>query len=349
MDTRREYLNILAIESSCDETAAAVVRDAEDSADRILSNIIRSQIHVHAPFGGVVPEIAARNHLDAIDTVIEEAIRAGGLAISEIDVIAATAGPGLIGGLLVGMVSAKTIALMSQKPFMAINHLEGHLLTVRLCYDVEFPYLLLLASGGNFLFAEVMGVGNYRILGQTLDDAAGETFDKVAKMLGLEYPGGPSIEKAARNGDESRFQYTIPMQRRKGCDVSFSGIKTATKLHIVKLKEVTEQDKADIAASFQHVVTRFITIQLRKAYEMTDAHPRNVVIAGGVAANSRLREEVSKFCLERNLAFCAPPIALCSDNAAMIGWAAIERIRAGFSFSELDAKTRPRWSIMEID
>ncbi|MDR0640383.1 MAG: tRNA (adenosine(37)-N6)-threonylcarbamoyltransferase complex transferase subunit TsaD [Holosporales bacterium] len=341
-------MKVLAIESSCDETAAAVLQNADHPGSRILSNVIKSQIEVHVPFGGVVPEFAARNHMDAIDTVINDAIKQSGHDLREMDAIAATAGPGLIGGLLVGMVTAKTIALMSQKPFMAINHLEGHLLTARLCYDVEFPYLLLLASGGHFLFAEVMGIGDYRILGQTLDDAAGESFDKVAKMLGLAYPGGPSIEEAAKHGDDSRFQYTIPMQRRAGCDVSFSGIKTATKIHISKLDSMTDQDKSDVAASFQSIVTKFITIQLRKAYQMANTKLRNMVIAGGVAANTRLREEVSHFCDQHGLNFYAPPMSLCSDNAAMIGWAAIERIGHNLPFSDFDARTRPRWPITEI-
>ena len=338
-------MKVLAIESSCDETSAAVVCDAVEPHNRILSNVINSQIQLHAKYGGVIPEYAARNHLDSIDKVILEALSIADTSISDIDVVAATSGPGLIGGLLVGMVTAKTIALASKKPFMAINHLEAHLLTTRLCFDVEFPYLLLLASGGHFIFAEVYGVGNYRILGETLDDAAGEAFDKVAKMLGLPYPGGPEIEKIAVHGDKNRFSYTMPLQKREGCDASFSGIKTATKLHIEGIKNITEQDKADIAASFQNIVVTFTIKQLKKAYSLTNSKVKNVVVAGGVAANSALRCALLEFCRQRRLNFFAPHLNLCSDNAAMVGWCAIDRIKSGFPFSDLQAKARPRWPI----
>jgi N6-L-threonylcarbamoyladenine synthase len=340
-------MKVLAIESSCDETSSAVVLDTENPQQRILSNVINSQVDVHKRYGGVIPEYAARNHMDSIDEVINASLQSANLTIDEVDVIAATAGPGLIGGLLVGVVTAKTIALMKHKPFMAINHLEGHILTVRLCYDVEFPYLVLLASGGHFIFAEVLGVGRYNVLGETLDDAAGEAFDKVAKMLGLEYPGGPSIEKYARSGDKGRFRYTMPMQRRHGCDVSFSGIKTATKLHIESISNMNEQDKHDIAASFQGIVVDFIAKQTERAYSMAKTAPKSIVIAGGVAANFAIRETISKYATKLGVDFFAPPMTLCSDNAAMIGWCAIEKIRAGHSFSELDFRTRPRWRLNE--
>ncbi len=340
-------MKVLGIESSCDETSASVVIDSKDPEERILSNVINSQIHIHAEYGGVIPEFAARNHADMIDKVIKESLDKANCKIQDIDIIAATGGPGLIGGLLVGMVTAKTIAVMLDKPFMAINHLEGHLLTTRLCYDVDFPYLLLLTSGGHFIFAEVFCVGNYKILGETLDDAAGESFDKVAKMLGFEYPGGPAIQKYAELGDPNRFEFTMPLQRRSGCDASFSGLKTAARLQIEKLEKVTDQDKYDMAASFQYIVVKFITRQIEKAYHMTESLPKNVVVAGGVAANKSLRESLLKFCQENNLNFFAPPLSLCSDNAAMIAWAAIERKKAGFSYSDLDIQTRPRWSITE--
>jgi N6-L-threonylcarbamoyladenine synthase len=341
-------MKVLAIESSCDETSAAVVCDSKDPDNRILSNVINSQVAIHAKYGGVIPEYAARNHLDSIDSVVKEALAQAGLQLNDIDAIAATGGPGLIGGLLVGMVTAKTIAMMIKKPFMAVNHLEGHLLTVRLCDGVEFPYLLLLTSGGHFFFAEILAVGRYRILGETLDDAAGEAFDKVAKILGLPYPGGPSIEKAAGAGDPTRFKYTMPLQRRSGCDASFSGLKTATRLHVEAIANLSDQDRCDIATAFQDIVVRFIIKRLANAYGMTESNPRTVVIAGGVAANKALRIAITDFCMRRNLRFCAPPIGLCSDNAAMIGWAAIERIKAGFPYSDLQAKTRPRWPITEI-
>jgi N6-L-threonylcarbamoyladenine synthase len=342
-------LKVLAIESSCDETSAAVVCDSANVEDRIMSNIVNSQTEIHAKYGGVVPEFAARSHLDAIDSVINEALAQANVQLNEIDVIATTAGPGLIGGLLVGMVTAKTIAMYSKKPFIAINHLEGHLLTVRLCKDgISFPYLLLLTSGGHFFFAEVMGVGQYEILGETLDDAAGESFDKVAKILGLPYPGGPAIEDAAKRGDPDRFKYTIPLQRRGGCDASFSGLKTATRLHFESLANPSDQDRLDIAASFQRTVIKFIVKRLENAYNMSTQSARTVVVAGGVASNMSLRNEISRFCEERGLNFEAPPIRLCSDNAAMIGWAAIERIKAGFAYSDLKARARPRWPITEI-
>lgn len=342
-------MKILGIESSCDETSASVVCDNPDPKERILSNIINSQIDLHAKYGGVIPEFAARSHVDAIDTVINEALKKADTSLDEIDGIVATAGPGLIGGLLVGMVCAKTIAIAKNKPFMAINHLEGHLLTTRLCYDVDFPYLLLLTSGGHFIFAEVLGVGKYKILGETLDDAAGESFDKVAKMLGFEYPGGPAVEKHGKFGDPNRFQYTIPLQRKPGCNASFSGLKTATKLHIESLGEsINYQDKCDIAASFQNIVVKFITKQIEKAYKMTTSNPKNVVVSGGVAANSALRDGLLNFSKKHNLNFFAPPLSLCADNAAMIAWAAIERIHAGYPYSELNFKTRPRWPITEI-
>jgi len=340
---------VLGIESSCDETSAAIVCDNRDAKKRILSNVINSQINLHAKYGGVIPEYAARCHIESIDYVIKQALADASIKLNDLDAIAVTSGPGLIGGLLVGVVTAKTLAVLNNKPFMAINHLEGHLLTTRLCYDVPFPYLLLLTSGGHFIFAEVLGIGNYKILGETLDDAAGESFDKVSKMLGLGYPGGPIIEEYAKKGNPNRFPYTIPLQKKSGCDVSFSGIKTATKLHIESLGDkITEQDKFDIAASFQNIVIKFVIKQISKAYNMATSKPKNVVVSGGVAANTKLREALFNFSKENNLNFFAPPLSLCSDNAAMIAWTAIERIKSGFHYSKLDFKTRPRWSITDI-
>jgi N6-L-threonylcarbamoyladenine synthase len=341
-------VKILAIETSCDETAAAIVRNEGPFENRILSNVINSQIDLHAKYGGVVPEYAARNHVDMIDVVINEALKLAKIDFDEIDAIAATGGPGLIGGLLVGMVTAKTLSIMWNKPFMAINHLEGHLLTARLCYDVEFPYLLLLTSGGHFMFVEVFGTGKYKVLGETLDDAAGECFDKVGKMLKLKYPGGPLIEEYAKQGDQKRFKYAMPLQKKEGCNASFSGIKTATKGHIQSLGEnLTYQDKCDIAASFQGIVINFIERQIKKAYAMTTTSIQNVVISGGVAANLALRAALLNFAEGLNLNFFAPPVSLCSDNAAMIAWAAIERISCGFPYSPIDFNTRPRWPITE--
>ena len=341
-------MKVLGIESSCDETAASVVCDAIEPSKRTLSNVINSQINVHAQYGGVVPEFAARCHVDVIDKVINEALSIAKCKIEDIDIVAATACPGLIGGLLVGTVCAKTICAITGKPYMAINHLEGHLLTCRLCYDVEFPFLLLLTSGGHFFFAEVLGVGKYEILGKTLDDAAGECFDKVAKMLGFGYPGGQVIQRHAENGDPGRFKFPIPLQRRPGCDVSFSGIKTAVKLQIETLTNLNDQDKCDISASFQQTVVSFIIKQIAKAFKMCRANPLSVVVAGGVAANLALRKELLSFASKHHLQFYAPPLHLCSDNAAMIAWTAIERHKAGFPVSPLDSKTAPRCSLSEI-
>ena len=340
-------MKVLGIETSCDETAAAVVCDATAPEERILSNIINSQVSLHARYGGVVPEVAARCHIDAIDKVINEALEKASCTINDIDIIAATTCPGLIGGLLVGTVCAKTVSAVTGKPYMAINHLEGHLLTCRLCYDVEFPFLLLLTSGGNFLFAEVLGIGKYKILGETLDDAAGECFDKVAKMLGFSYPGGVTIQKHAEHGDPERYRFTVPLQRRPGCDVSFSGLKTAVRSKIEALGDLTEQNKCDISASFQNTVVKFIIKQLEKAFKMATSNPKNIVVAGGVAANVELRKSLLDFASKRNLEFFAPPTSLCTDNGAMIAWTAIERQRANFPFSPLDAKTSPRQKITE--
>lgn len=343
-------MKVLAIESSCDETSASIVTDESSSIDRrILSNVINSQIQIHKKYGGVIPEFAARNHLQNISDVINEALYLSNTNLDSIDVVCATAGPGLIGGLLVGLTTAKSIAMMKRKSFMGINHLEGHLLTTRLCFNVEFPYLLLLTSGGNFLFVEVFGIGKYKIIGETLDDAAGESFDKVAKMLGLPYPGGPSIQNASMYGDKDRFPYTIPLQKREGCDISFSGIKTATRIHIENLGEnITEQDKCDIAASFQNIVVRSILRQFSKALNIMNQDIKNIVISGGVASNITLRSEIKKMCEVKNLNFFAPPLNLCSDNAAMIGWTAIERIKSGYTFSDLNFSVKPKWSLDNI-
>ncbi|MDR1609702.1 MAG: tRNA (adenosine(37)-N6)-threonylcarbamoyltransferase complex transferase subunit TsaD [Holosporales bacterium] len=345
LETRQPLMKILAIETSCDETAAAVVCDAVEPDKRIISNVVNSQAKLHSQYGGVVPENAARMHAETIGAVVNESLRFAEITVDDIDVVAVTAGPGLIGGLLVGTVTAKTIALAKRKPIVAVNHLEGHLLTARLCYTVDCPYLLLLASGGHFMFVEVFAVGHYKVLGETLDDAAGEAFDKVARMLGLAYPGGPEIERCARNGDQTRFSYTMPLLRNPGCDASFSGIKTATKIHIESIPNITDSDKNDIAASFQNIVTSSAVRQLSKAWHLTSSRPARIVLAGGVAANTELREKVARFATQMKLETYFPPIALCSDNAAMIGWCAIERISAGFEYSNPDFKTLPRWPL----
>lgn len=328
-------MKVLGIESSCDETAAAVVCDASKPEERILSNVINSQIQLHAKYGGVVPEFAARSHAKVIDRVINEALLQADCNLDDIDVIAATASPGLIGGLLVGTVCAKTISALTNKPYMAINHLEGHLLTCRLCKNIDFPFLALLTSGGHFFFIEVLGIGDYKILGKTLDDAAGECFDKVAKMLGFEYPGGVAIQKHAEFGDPNRFQFPIPLQRRPGCDVSFSGLKTAVKNLISSMANLSDQDKRDISASFQKTVVRFIIRQTEKALKMSAHHPKTFVATGGVAANAALRDALLTQSHQRGLNFYAPPLSLCTDNATMIAWVAIEHMSSDCPFIKI--------------
>ena len=339
-------MKILGIESSCDDTSAAVVCDSNIIEERILSNIVSSQINIHKEYGGVVPEYAARSHMSSIEECINKALNVANTSISKLDAIAATSGPGLIGGLLVGAVTAKTIAIMSNKPFIAINHLEGHLLTARLCYEVHFPFLLVLASGGHFIFAEILDIDKYNILGQTIDDSAGECLDKVAKMLGLQYPGGPAIEKLSQSGNSDRFKFPMPLLRRKDCNVSFSGLKTAARLLI---EQEQEKDYADIAASFQLAVINAIVKKTKRAIEMCVSNVNSIVLAGGVAANKLLRLQIEQLAYDNTIKFYSPPINLCSDNAAMIAWAAIERIKKyGYYSSSLTHVTKPRWDINKI-
>jgi N6-L-threonylcarbamoyladenine synthase len=342
-------LNILAIESSCDETAAAVVCDVEPY---VRSNIVNSQVEVHRKYGGVVPEYAARNHLGNIEVVIQEALSGASITIGDIDVVAATAGPGLIGGLLVGLVTAKTVAMLLRKPFMAINHLEAHILSPMIEHpSVAFPYICLLASGGHFIFTEVLAIGKYKILGQTLDDSAGEAFDKVAKMLGFSYPGGPAIENAALKGDKSKYSYSLPLLRAEGCNGSFSGLKTAVKKHVEDLMGetmMTQADKNNIAASFQDTVTRFITRQFKKAIEISSTTCRGIAVVGGVAANNSIRSSLQDLASSTGKELYAPSTWLCSDNAAMIGWCALQRMKAGHQFTTLDFPAKPRWSIEDL-
>lgn len=331
---------VLGIESSCDETAAAVV--AGDR--RILSNVVLSQLDEHRPYGGVVPEIAARAHVSHLDGLIRQALREAGVGLSDLSAIAATAGPGLIGGVIVGLTTAKAIALGSGKPLIGINHLEGHALTPRLVSDVGFPYLLLLVSGGHCQLLAVEGVGRYRRLGTTIDDAVGEAFDKTAKLLGLGYPGGPAVERTAAAGDPARFALPRPMIGRPGCDFSFSGLKTAVREALAALPQpVTDQDKADLAASFQAVVGAVMVDRTRRALALMPAGTP-LVVAGGVAANRHLRARLEKLAGEVGSAFVAPPLRLCTDNAAMIAWAGVEHFRAGHT-DPLDIKPRARWPL----
>jgi len=340
---------VLGIETSCDETAAAVV----DGARAIRANLVLSQLGEHAPHGGVVPEIAARAHLEHLDGLIAQAMREAKVGFADLAGIAATGGPGLIGGVIVGVMTAKAIAAARKVPFLAVNHLEAHALTARLIADLPFPYLLLLVSGGHCQLASVEGVGKYRRYGTTVDDAAGEAFDKVAKLLGLPYPGGPEVERAAAGGDARRFALPRPMKGRKGCDFSFSGLKTAVRHAVAALPEpLPAQDRDDMAASFQQAVAEVMEDRARRAMErFADEHAGiaapALVVGGGVAANRHLRAVLTRAAERQGFAFLAPPPALCTDNAAMIAWAGIERLRLGLK-DALDFAPRPRWPLEEL-
>jgi N6-L-threonylcarbamoyladenine synthase len=341
-------MRVLGIETSCDETAAAIV--AADGT--ILSNIVFSQLNEHSPYGGVVPEIAARAHLDHIEAVVRAALDESGIGWDGIDAIAATTGPGLIGGVIVGATVAKSLAMVRGKPFIAVNHLEGHALTCRLTDEVPFPYLLLLVSGGHSQILIVEGVGQYRRLGSTIDDAVGEAFDKTAKMLGLGFPGGPAVEAAAKSGDPTRFDLPRPLMGRPGADFSFSGLKTAVRNTVERLPDpITAQDLADVAASFQAAVADVLADRLKNAIaEFRAAHPTGdtLVIAGGVAANQAIRDRLATLTASVGMRTVAPPLKLCTDNGAMIAWAGLERFRLGGSDS-LDAVCRPRWPLDTLE
>ncbi len=351
-ENNRKY--VLGIETSCDETAVAIVSAEGD----IMSNVVLSQIEEHRPYGGVVPEIAARSHIEHLDRLIRQALEDARLGFDDLGAIAATAGPGLIGGVLVGLMTAKAIAAAKQLPFIGVNHLEGHALSVRLTEKVPFPYLLLLVSGGHCQLLVVEGVGAYKRLGTTIDDAAGEAFDKTAKILGLGYPGGPAVEKAARSGDAARFPLPRPLKGREGCDFSFSGLKTAVRREAEKLGATrSAQDNADLAASFQAALTDSIIDRVGNAMTMFvtefgfDTEPGRqggreniLVVAGGVAANTYLREALVKLGADHHFRLVAPPLHLCTDNAAMIAWAGVERF--GLDLTDgLDIAARARWPL----
>ncbi|WP_292638144.1 tRNA (adenosine(37)-N6)-threonylcarbamoyltransferase complex transferase subunit TsaD, partial [Mesorhizobium sp.] len=327
-------MRVLGIETSCDETAASVVTLDGGGAPKILSDIVLSQIEEHAAFGGVVPEIAARAHVEALDGIIEAALADSGVDLADIDAIAATAGPGLVGGLIVGLMTAKAIAAAANKPLIAINHLEGHALTARLTDGLDFPYLLLLVSGGHTQILAVRGVGDYQRWATTIDDALGEAFDKTAKMLGLPYPGGPNVEKAAAAGDATRFAFPRPMKDSAQSDFSFSGLKTAVRQAATAIAPLSDQDVADICASFQAAVADVLDDRVSRAltrFRETFPDKQNpaLVVAGGVAANRTIKTTLEALCEKAGFAFVAPPLKLCTDNAAMIAWAGIERLRAG--------------------
>lgn len=342
-------LTILGIETSCDETAAAVVRRDADGAGHIVSNIVLSQVQDHAPYGGVVPEIAARAHIAHLDGLIAASLREAGIGFAGLDGIAATAGPGLLGGVIVGLTMAKAIALAHAKPLLAINHLEGHALTARLLGRVEFPYLLLLISGGHTQFQIVEGVGRYHRLGTTIDDALGEAFDKVAKLVGLGYPGGPRVEARARSGDATRFDFPRPLKGRKDCNFSFSGLKTSVRETVRDLGVLTARDVDDICASFEAAVVETLADRLRMAVTLfRDAHPTvdypALIVAGGVAANARLKAVIETAADHHGLRLIVPPPSLCTDNAAMIAWAGAERLALGLT-DPMDIAARARWPL----
>ena len=338
---------VLGIETSCDETAAAVVEDASAADRRIRSTLVLSQLAEHRPYGGVVPEIAARAHLEHLDGLITRALDAAGVAFGDLAGVAATGGPGLIGGVLVGVMEAKAIAYARALPFVAVNHLEGHALSARLTDDVAFPYLLLLVSGGHCQLLAVEGVGTYRRLGTTIDDAAGECFDKGAKLLGLGYPGGPAIEQVARGGDATRFTLPRPLLGRPGCDFSFSGLKTALAETVQRHGSLDDRARANLAAALQAaIIDCLLDRTAHAAAAFTARHGRGhaLVAAGGVAANAALRPRLSKLADEWKLHFVVPPPALCTDNAAMIAWAGVERLKLGLT-DTLDFAPRPRWPL----
>jgi len=353
MNGGKRALRALGIETSCDETAAAVVEMAASGEGRILSNVVLSQVAEHAAFGGVVPEIAARAHVEALDGIIAAALADAGTGLADIDLVAATAGPGLIGGLIVGLMTAKAIAAATGKPLVPVNHLEGHALTARLTDGLAFPYLLLLVSGGHTQLVLVEGVGRYTRWGTTIDDALGEAFDKTAKLVGLPYPGGPNVEKAAARGNPGRFDLPRPLKGERRPDFSFSGLKTAVRQAAAAVAPLSPADVDDIAASFQRAIVE--TLEDRVAISLARfraafpglAAPA-LVVAGGVAANKAIRIALDELCGRYGVSLVAPPLELCTDNGAMIAWAGLERWRAGQAVPDAAAfAPRARWPLDE--
>ena len=339
---------ILGIESSCDETAASLITENEQRMPVVLSNIISSQVDVHKEFGGVVPELAARSHIEKIDWIVQKAIDDSGRKIEEIDAVASTAGPGLIVCLSVGLSFGKAFAASLNKPFIAVNHLEGHALSPKLNSELNYPYLLLLISGGHTQFLNVQGLGKYKRLGTTIDDALGEAFDKTAKLLGIEFPGGPQIEVLAKKGDPNKYDLPKPIFNKGGCNLSFAGLKTAI-LRITKNIK-TEQEKFDLAASFQKTVEEILykktKIAFREFEKQNKLKEKIFVVAGGVAANKKIRSMLTNLCNEENYQSMFPPIELCGDNAAMIAMVGLEKFKLK-QFNNLDYPAKPRWALDE--
>jgi N6-L-threonylcarbamoyladenine synthase len=338
---------VLGIETTCDETAAAVVERPEQGRGRIMSNIVLSQVNEHAAFGGVVPEIAARAHVEMLDYIIAKAMAEAKLQFANLDGIAAAGGPGLIGGVIVGLTTAKAIALVTERPLIAVNHLEAHALTARMTDDTPFPYCLFLASGGHTQIVAVLGIGKYVRLGTTVDDAIGEAFDKTAKLLGLGYPGGPQVEKEAANGDPRRFALPRPMAGKPNADFSLSGLKTALRLEAEKIAPISDADVRDLCASFQQAVVDVVADRLRTGMKMfREKHgtPTALVAAGGVAANEAIRKVLHRIAFEVGTVLVVPPPELCTDNGAMIAWAGAERLALGLT-DTLDTAPQARWPL----
>ena len=343
-------MRVLGIETSCDETAAAIVERDEGDKAHIESNIVWSQIEDHVPYGGVVPEIAARAHVEILDGLVKRALEEAKIELKDIDAIAATGGPGLIGGLIVGLMTAKALALAANKPFIAVNHLEGHALTAKLTNNLDYPYLLLLVSGGHTQVILVKGLGDYKRLGTTIDDALGEAFDKTAKLLGLAYPGGPIIEKLAAQGDSHRVELPRPLKGEKRLDFSFSGLKTAVRQVAMEMAPLSDKDIADIAASFELAVTDTLSDRVERSLAVfKNDYPDKeacLVVAGGVASNKAIRNSLQKLCDTHGFKFIAPPIGLCTDNAAMIAYAGLQHFIHG-DRSSFNIAPRSRWPLDE--
>ena len=339
---------ILGIESSCDETAVAIIEENDKDQPSILSNIVSSQVDVHKEFGGVVPELAARSHIEKIDLIAKRAIAESKIKLTDISAVAATAGPGLIVCLTVGLSFGKTIALSLKKPFIAVNHLEGHALSPKLNSKIDYPYLLLLISGGHSQFLSVQGLGKYKRLGTTIDDALGEAFDKTAKLLGIEFPGGPQIEVYAKKGDPKKYVLPKPIFHKGGCNLSFAGLKTAVLKISKQIK--TDQEKYNLAASFQKTIEEILYKKSKIAFEefkkINKTNTNKFVVAGGVAANKKIREVLTNLCEEEDFEAIFPPINLCGDNGAMIAMVGLEKFKLK-QFSELDCPAKPRWPLDE--
>ena len=339
---------ILGIESSCDETAVSIIQENNKGHPSILSNIVSSQVDVHKEFGGVVPELAARSHIEKIDLIAKKAIKESKVKLKDIDAIATTAGPGLIVCLSVGLSFGKAIALSLKKPFIAVNHLEGHALSPKLNYKIDYPYLLLLISGGHSQFLSVEGLGKYKRLGTTIDDAVGEAFDKTAKLIGIEFPGGPKIEEFAKLGDKDFYSLPKPIINRGGCNLSFAGLKTAVLKISKRIK--SDQEKYNLAASFQKTIEEILCKKSKVAFKefkkSSNSKKNTFVIAGGVASNKNIRQKLIELSLKEKFDPIFPPVNLCSDNAAMIAMVGLEKYKLGL-YDNLNFPARPRWSLDE--